>query len=959
MRQRFLPASVPTDGRTTARSGRRWSFAIVVAVALALASGGAESGRRPGPAAAGPALPLEVLPAARFQVGGVLGERLRGNTRNWLLRAPGANPGLLGMFRDRDRKPPPQVVDWAGEFAGKYLLSAVLALPLEADPTVERHVRQFVERLLACQAEDGYLGPFPRDERLLGHWDLWGHYHILLGLLAWSEQAGDERALQAARRIGDLVCRKYLDGPRRVIDAGSPEMNMAIVHGLARLYRRTGERRYLRMAQEVVADFEKAGDYLRTGLAGIEFHRTPRPRWESLHALQGLAELYLATGTERYRTAFLRHWASIRRLDVHSAGSFSAGEQATGDPYPLRLPIETCCTVAWQAITLDALRLTGDATIADELERTTFNAVAAAQHPSGSWWTYSTPLNGVRKASHHDIVFQARPGTPDLNCCSVNGPRGLASLGQWAVMRGGDGGLAVHFYGPGRAGVPLPGGEVVLRQETDYPVGGRVRLTLGLARPMKLSLRLRIPAWSRRTRVTLNGAALAGTPIPGQYCAIERSWKDGDRVELDLDMRLRCEAGDGEAAGRVAVFRGPLLLAYDQAFNDFDEEAIPRLDATALENTEARPEGHGAVPRGHEHPPWLLVSVPGAGGRSVRLCDFASAGSAGTRYRSWLAADRLRPPPPAPLTPADGAVVAPGAIRFRWRPPSPLAPRQHAVILSPSPDGNPVALRFGQAAGSHLVLPAREAARLEAGKVVYWWLVATNDHGETRSVGPARQLRIDPKLPAAVWPDTPFGERASDRVLIEADLKGDVQPSYGQAGAAAGWRADGSGARRAVAFDGKSGIARYQVEEFPPTDYAVSLRVWLDEVPARLSQVFSAWAGPLDDPLRLCLDGGKLFARVEAGKVHGTGGVALERGRWYHLAAVKAGRRLTLYVDGEARGSCELPERIYSRSQIVSVAGNPRYTETPEFLAARFRSLRLYAAALSAEQVRGLAREQP
>ena len=56
-------------------------------------------------------------------------------------------------------------------------------------------------------------------------------------------------------------------------------------------------------------------------------------------------------------------------------------------------------------------------------------------HPSGRWWTYNTPMDGDRKASAHDIVFQARAGTPELNCCSVNGPRVARDARDWAVMR--------------------------------------------------------------------------------------------------------------------------------------------------------------------------------------------------------------------------------------------------------------------------------------------------------------------------------------------------------------------------------------------------------------------------------------------------------------------------------------------------------------------------------------------
>jgi DUF1680 family protein len=75
------------------------------------------------------------------------------------------------------------------------------------------------------------------------------------------------------------------------------------------------------------------------------------------------------------------------------------------------------------AITIDYLQLTGDSRAADDLELTTLNGGLGAQHPSGRWFTYNTPMDGVREASAHTIVFQSRAGTPELNCCSVNGPR--------------------------------------------------------------------------------------------------------------------------------------------------------------------------------------------------------------------------------------------------------------------------------------------------------------------------------------------------------------------------------------------------------------------------------------------------------------------------------------------------------------------------------------------------------
>ncbi|MCX6913899.1 MAG: glycoside hydrolase family 127 protein, partial [Verrucomicrobia bacterium] len=312
------------------------------------------------------------LPHGRFRFAGPVGERVEANIDNWLLRAPQANPGILEMFQMRDRQPVPQLVPWAGEFVGKYLISAVQALRMSDDPRLFVQVSNVVTAFIATQAENGYLGPFPKDARLLKNWDLWGHYHALYALALWHERTGDPAALAAARKAGDLVCLTYLDTSRRVVDAGDSEMNMSILTGMAMLYRLTGEPRYLRMAREVEKDWERAGDYLRAGLDGREYFQSPRPRWESLHDLQGLFEMWRITGEAKDREAFIHHWRSIRRWDRRNTGAFSSGEQATGNPYA-PTAIETCCTVAWMAMTVDYLKLTGDPQAADALELAALN----------------------------------------------------------------------------------------------------------------------------------------------------------------------------------------------------------------------------------------------------------------------------------------------------------------------------------------------------------------------------------------------------------------------------------------------------------------------------------------------------------------------------------------------------------------------------------------------------------
>lgn len=580
---------------------------------------------------------------AHFELQGRVREYLDNVTRQWLLVAPESNPAILEMFRDRDRKPFRDMVPWAGEFAGKYLVSAVQVWRVTGDETLRKTITDFVARLVTLQADDGYLGPWPKENRLTGRapnvgpkggetWDAWGHYHIMLGMLLWHENSKDAAALACARRIGDLFCEKFATA--RFVDTGSTEMNLAPIHSLCLLYQRTSERKYLHQALKICDEFAAksaegkplAGDYLNAALAGKEFFEMPKPRWESLHPIMGLAELYQITGEEKYRRAFENIWWSIAKLDRHNNGGFSSGEQAQGNPYH-KGAIETCCTIAWIALSVEMLRLTGDPIVADEIELSVLNSVLGMHSPNGRWVTYNTPMDGVRQASAHEIVFQARAGSSELNCCSVNGARGFGMISDWAVMTARDT-VLLNWYGPSKIRTFTPEGVAMeLVQETDYPRTNRIRVVVRPARRSQFTLKLRIPHWSENTVATVNGKPVEMVEA-GRYLALDRFWKRGDVVELNLDFRMRYWVGEREYAGKTSIYRGPLLLAYDRRFNDMDPDNIPALSASGLEGEDLKSSAW--------IPPMVLLGFKAGGGQSVQLCDFASAGVGGSPYRSWL-----------------------------------------------------------------------------------------------------------------------------------------------------------------------------------------------------------------------------------------------------------------------------------------------------------------------------------
>lgn len=890
---------------------------------------------------------LRFTPAAfgTFKFSDVVGGRIQNNVENWLLPAPVANPGMLEMFQVRDRLPKPALVPWAGEFVGKYLISAIQALRMSDNLTLEAFVGGVIADVISSQAEDGYLGPFTKEERLLGNWDLWGHYHVMLALLMWYERTGNQAALDCVVRAANLICDTYLDGPRRPKDAGSTEMNLSVIHVFGRLYRHTGDPRYLRMMQTVVEDWEapEAGDYYRQGLAGTPFYKTPKPRWESLHSIQGLVELYRITGDASYKTAFENLWHGIYDYDLHNSGAFSTNEQAVGSPFRTG-SVETCCTVAWMYMTVDMLALTGDAAVADCLERGFWNAALGWQHPSGRWSTYNTPSNGVREASAHTIVFQSRNGTPELNCCSVNAPRALGMLSEWAVMREGTDGVVINFYGPMSATIPLTEGRFVrLSQETAYPRDGQVRLTVGLDAPQALKLSLRMPAWSKDTHVRVNGVEVVGVTA-GTYLPLERTWKDGDSIDLEFDMGLRTWVGDEEWAETVSLYYGPLLLAFDQKRNSADTVAIPALDIAHLEFTPVPPQEE-------LFPPIVAFEFTASDGGKIVLSDFATAGAYGTHYASWLPAVNLPPPAFRLVSPEDGAKLPVGPNRFEWQGPAHADNKTYTLTISENAAmETPVAalsgLRKSQAFPENV---------LEAGRTYYWTVKAENAAASVAATNGPRSFVVDVALENPFAANPALMRYREDDLVVGAWLRGSGAPVYGvlerEAGIAAAEGRSGQ-PNGAVRFSG-NGMLRYTIPEFPDEECTLFLWACPEGEPAgHIRQLFSAWARSVDDPLRVYVKDNLLQVGIEGGSNAGLTGEPIPFGQWTHVAVVKNGADLTLYLNGEQKQQGKAPATLDQTAAVnVALGANPNYSGD-EYFTGRLAEFALYGRAMSPEEVR-------
>ncbi|HMI01741.1 MAG TPA: hypothetical protein VK541_04620 [Pedobacter sp.] len=226
----------------------------------------------------------------------------------------------------------------------------------------------------------------------------------------------------------------------------------------------------------------------------------------------------------------------------------------------------------------------------------------------------------------------------NINCCEASGPRGLFNFPAYVVMKSKEG-LFVNYYVQGRYQLTTPSGKpVTVKQQTTYPEGGTIKLILSLNKDEDFVLSLRIPAWSKKNAVTVNGAPVEGIKA-GAYAAVSRKWKNGDMVEITLDMRGRV-AYAGDQPKYAAISRGPILLARD--------ESLPGISMGAFVDVKGNDGYIDLIPVAHDvKDNWMQFrfkfapeSYTEAGGAPVTidLCDYASAGNgpkAGS-FISWL-----------------------------------------------------------------------------------------------------------------------------------------------------------------------------------------------------------------------------------------------------------------------------------------------------------------------------------
>ena len=454
-----------------------------------------------------------------------------------------------------------------GHTLGHYLSATSMYYAASGDAEILPRIEHIVSEMARIQAErgDGYVGAIPGGDelwakvrardiqtsgfRLNGVWAPWYTLHKqFAGLLDAYWNTGNKDALQVAKQLADWA----IDVTSALDDADWQKMMVCEYGGmneaLANLYGVTGEEKYLVLSRKFhdTAVLHPLAEGI-PDLTGLHSN-TQIPK------IIGVARQYELIGDYSLKSVADFFWQQM--VDDHSyvIGGNSMGE-FLDEPGHLNdrleaTTAETCNTYNMLRLTRHLFTLEPKARYADYYERALYNHILASQDPDTGMFTYYMSL----KPGHFKTY-----STPEgaFWCCVGSGMENHVKYGE-AIYFHDDDGLYVNLFSPSELNWKAKG--VTVRQETRFPDEGRTRLVISTQKPTQFTLHLRHPLWADQAPVvTVNGKAVATPNNPGSYIELNRTFSDGDVVEMNIQMHLRMESMP-DNPNRVAIMYGPIVL---------------------------------------------------------------------------------------------------------------------------------------------------------------------------------------------------------------------------------------------------------------------------------------------------------------------------------------------------------------------------------------------------------------
>jgi DUF1680 family protein len=503
------------------------------------------------------------------------------------------------------QQPRPHIF-WDSDIA-KWIEAAAYSLSSHPDPGLEQLIDQAIDLMENAQQPDGYMNtyftivePDKRWANLRDWHELYCAGHLMEGAVAYFQATGKRQFLDIMCRYADHIDRLFGPGEgQKPGYPGHPEIEL----GLVKLYRATGEERYLKLSKFFVDERGRQPHYydLEARQRGedpkkfwartYQYNQSHRPIREQTevvgHAVRacylyaGAADIAAETGDETLLAACRRLWENLTQKRMYITAGIGPVFSNEGFTFDYDLPndtayAETCASIALVFWAHRMAHLELDSRYADAMELALYNGILSGVSLDGETFFYANPLaaypevNPYAHAPLGQSKHYRRSEWFDCACCPPNLARLLASLGQYVYSAGANE-IYVHLYVQSKAELSLGGQAIQIEQQTDYPWDEVVRFTVQPERPAQFILALRVPGWCRGAGLKVNGQALDVAAISSRgYAKIDRAWRPGDQVELTLPMpveRMEAHPKVRQDAGRIALQRGPLVYCLEEVDN--------------------------------------------------------------------------------------------------------------------------------------------------------------------------------------------------------------------------------------------------------------------------------------------------------------------------------------------------------------------------------------------------------
>lgn len=568
---------------------------------------------------------------------------------------------------------------WRGEYWGKMMRGACFVYEYSQNPKLYQVLTDTIKDILTAEDELGRISSYAVNHELEA-WDMWGRKYVLLGMQYYLEICKDE---ELAQKIIQSMCRQvdYIMSKIGLPEDGKTLITRAtrhwrglnsssILEPIVRLYKLTKEQKYFDFATYIV----NCGGTDVVNIFDLAYEDKFYPyqypvtkAYEMTSCFEGLLEYYYVTGEEKYKTSIVNFANKVLESDftiigcsgcTHELFDHSTVRQANTTNG--RIQQETCVTVTLMKFFYRLAVLTGDSKYVDAFETSLYNAYLGAintesvidpgmyvVHPDWkaealAFDSYSPLTADVRGKGIGGLKIMS-----DMHyygCCVCIGPAGLGLAAKMAVTTD-EKAVSLNLFVDGVMKVSTPSGNpLILKVDTTYPVSGRVKVEVEPEQAEKFNFKIRIPAWSKRTGLAVNGELVEVTE---GYVSLYKEWASGDKLELLLDMRTEAirpipygsqilmnhviwganmmiptyDEEDPMAKYHLALRRGPIVLAQENRLGYRVEEPVDILvredgyvDVTFPEKPIAPYENI------------LELEVPLNDGTKMHVTDYASAG---------------------------------------------------------------------------------------------------------------------------------------------------------------------------------------------------------------------------------------------------------------------------------------------------------------------------------------------